>query len=1292
MNASTKTMLIAAFMVVAVAAAVFVPVDESDGDIANVYEGDVSLPMGDMHMLYVTFDEPVIGNITFNVTGDNGYHKSGAYNATALTDSANMQLDGPLAEGTYSITATVGGSVYTYTYTVGNTEPGEVTLTGIEVTTQPAKTEYTAGESFDAAGMVVMASYSEGDPKDVTADVEIIGGDNLAAGTTSVTVSYTENGATETVQVPNTVKAAETGPADPDRQFPNVITLNDGTVIDGRSSIHAGYYQEVIVDGDVTVIAGGSLTIDGKLTIAEGATLTLEEGAIVSVSGTGVVDIQGTMVVQSGTETKPTFTYGGCSMSVAGSVYLEGYYSYSGAGTGMEISGLFEIGNEATAQLNGATVAAGGELVIYGAANLGSTVNNYGTITIDSQGVPTLDGMGIIANGTVDMTIEMKADASVEFINAYGTVTVTDAGLQFDGSRNYPGIDAVNDNQIVLTNIAGVTISETLAIAQDGDESVNGGYVGTNTMYIAGTASQAVDYMYSSGIDSSIDIDAVGTYSDVEIAEDLVLTQNVPMNVNADLTVSANLTATDMIVEGDVSSAPITVTGEVTVTGKVTTVNSGFTMQQGGIVNAATYKTSGAPNYTIYTTLETALTDGATQITLLGDNSVLGQATIPVGTTVTVSDGATLTIAPEASMTIASDGSRSGRVQINTTYDYSIRVEGTLVAEDFAKCGIRNATAVLSDTSKTVDGARTYTGLYNALETAADGDVIVITKDQGGTAPEGVSLDVTVDQDITVAAGVTLQVPNNQVVNVSAGSTVTVDGTLEVTGTGAYTMAPPVLDADGNVDTPAGATVVNGMMKYADDAQKDYYSQYIVGAYFGYDGTNAIAPLASVPAIAADVESDVELYGAMELGAVDFSAYDGMGDLTTIYVMNDLTVDITIGNVALDAANDNAVLNGSIVMANGTVEVTNATGITAENSYDEIQDVTTSVIGGTVTAVQDQEAEGVETASVVIGGEIVSSASTGANVTFDVPVGATASMVGGELTAATVEGSMVIAGANVTFDSLTVTGTVSATENYGAIADRMYVGVTPEDFAMAGSGSVAGVTLSTAAGAVAYVSPNATVEGDLTQLRTTAYYVDDELYLTAYAQGADVQIGEVVLNVDNAYFVEWKYDNNGTPTGVGTNVVGFVPEVYADIIYDIYNVYVTVDSGIGSVAIDGNVLVNYIGNIYMTTAPLTAGQHTISYTLKSGYEGEATLSVMGDNATVSGLNFTLSGTLANPTPTNYEVTVQLSLSGTTASDTTIVIDNGNGDDGLGLTEILLIILVILIVIMAIIVALRLMRS
>ncbi len=1230
--------IIAAVMVLAMAAIIAIPYD--DVDAADV-SSEVSVTYNPGFGLIITAPASCAGQATYVIS---------ANGETVATDVMTFGQTGgllnftPEADTEYTIALTFeNGDTAEIVYGSGS-EPINKILESIEVTTMPDKVEYTEGENFDATGMVVTATYSDETTRAVT-NYTISGGDSLAVGTTEVTISYTEGDITVETTVGITVTESET-PVDPDeptedpadRPFPNTITLSDGAVIDSLSSITASTTQEVIIAGDVTVAAGGFLDIYGKLTIQEGASLTIEQDGNVYIQKDGVVDVQGDLVAEAGAD-EATFQYGGCLMTVAGSVTLEGANSFeTGADAkGITVSGLFEVGDEATAVLDGATIAQGGELLVYGIVE-NSTIVNQGTITVDSQGLE--DGT------SVDMDVQIGADAVVEITNVFGTVTVSDSDLTFTEKKEQ--VDAEYDNTVTLTNVSGVTVTETMTIQQN-EEKVN---EGINTMLVAGGIAVADDYNSSTGIVGT----AIVSGENVEIAETASVGESVTLDIQGDLTVSGELTAID----GDIKGT----SGSLTVTGKVTSADQ----INGTTVNAAEYRTA-APNvYYVYTTLETSInTDGATDIDLRGENTVAGDLTIAVGTTVDMTDGSKLTVGEDATLTISSDDRKSGKLNTATNAVDTIDVQGTLVADNFAKSGIK-ADAVLSDTSKEVEDSMTYTNVYNALENAADGETVEISRSNSTTV-----IPVILDRDVSIDAGVTLLVPNNQKIQVDNGVTVTVDGTVRLTGNGAYEI---------------GATVVNGMFLY----EADYdYTEQIVGAFFDYtvDRTayNAIAPLASVPAIAADIGSDVSLYGTMDIGAVDFSAYDGDGVFNSIIVCNDLTIEsLTLGVVDFDARNAVSV-TGEIVLANGSVVLDGVKGITAENLTDA-DDVTTSVIGGTADVIQNEENTVDETGTVSVTGEIVSSMGTTQYVALDVPADATLNMTGGILAGdVSVEGTAVIAGTSVTFETLTVTGTVSADGSNVATAQKLFVGVSADDFAMAGTGDVSGVTLAAGAESVAYVSPNATIAEEITDgLKATAYMVEDSLYLTAYANESNTVGVDIPFTVDNARFDGWQYiDSDDRLQPVADDaVIGTYDEVYADIEYAIYNVKITADAGIGTVAVDGVVLTNMGGNVF-ETAPLTAGQHTISYTLKSGYEGEATLTVNGQ--AVSGMTFELSG---NPESGEQFVYVQLSLAGTAPSDSTVVIDSG--DDGLGLTDYLLIILVVLIVIMAIIVALRLMRS
>ena len=88
--------------------------------------------------------------------------------------------------------------------TLGDDEEASISLTTVvpELSsisvTPPTKTEYNVGDSLDTTGMVVTATYSDENTKDVTTGASLSGFDSSAAGEVTVTVSYTEGDITKT--------------------------------------------------------------------------------------------------------------------------------------------------------------------------------------------------------------------------------------------------------------------------------------------------------------------------------------------------------------------------------------------------------------------------------------------------------------------------------------------------------------------------------------------------------------------------------------------------------------------------------------------------------------------------------------------------------------------------------------------------------------------------------------------------------------------------------------------------------------------------------------------------------------------------------------------------------------------------------------------------------------------------------------------------------------------------------------------------------------------------------------
>lgn len=96
----------------------------------------------------------------------------------------------------------------TIAYTTNTAITVKRVLTGISITTAPAKTTYYKGDSLDLTGMVVTATFSSGASEDVTSGCSFnpAAGSALSSyGTVTVTVTYTENGVTKTATTTVTV-------------------------------------------------------------------------------------------------------------------------------------------------------------------------------------------------------------------------------------------------------------------------------------------------------------------------------------------------------------------------------------------------------------------------------------------------------------------------------------------------------------------------------------------------------------------------------------------------------------------------------------------------------------------------------------------------------------------------------------------------------------------------------------------------------------------------------------------------------------------------------------------------------------------------------------------------------------------------------------------------------------------------------------------------------------------------------------------------------------------------------
>ena len=302
-----------------------------------------------------------------------------------------------------------------------------------------------------------------------------------------------------------------------------------------------------------------------------------------------------------------------------------------------------------------------------------------------------------------------------------------------------------------------------------------------------------------------------------------------------------------------------------------------------------------------------------------------------------------------------------------------------------------------------------------------------------------------------------------------------------------------------------------------------------------------------------------------------------------------------------------------------------------------------------------------------------------------------------------------------------VTGTLDVskktdTQDAGAASiQTLYVGGTPEQISRdrtyaANLGADANVT---GAGinnlARVYAFPGSTVNAENTTdkgFASVEFYYNDILVVTVWAaEGTTINDVYPTKQIGNALFQGWMYeDDNGVmqytskPTAYNasdnvqeyytTVTVGTHDKVYASVDLDAYILVFYVDAGVDAIYVDGDIVDSkgLVGqnNEGYPVAWVSAGTHQITVKLSNGYTGVVEMSFGGQ--TITDGNISITG--SDYAGTTYVV----SITNIDASQNDPVSPSTGGDDGLGLTDYLLIVLVVLIVVMAIIVAIRLMRS
>ena len=292
---------------------------------------------------------------------------------------------------------------------------GGVKLVSIAITTPPAKTTYVSGETFNPAGMVVTATYSNGATLKATG-YSFSPDTALTDGMTSVTVEYTEGGVTKTAEQAITVVHRLTKieiTAQPTKKvyeygdsFQSAGMVVKATYSDGATANVTGYSCSPTLLSTV-----GTQTITVSYT-ENGVTKTATTSVTVNRKTISAVPSQSGTLTYNGSSQSPTWNnYSTTQLTIGGTTSGTNAGSYTATFT-PKSNYRWSDGTTTAKSVSWSIGKAAGSLSISPTSMTLDTTTKSKTITVTRSG-----------DGTISATSSNTAAATVSVSG--NTVTVT---------------------------------------------------------------------------------------------------------------------------------------------------------------------------------------------------------------------------------------------------------------------------------------------------------------------------------------------------------------------------------------------------------------------------------------------------------------------------------------------------------------------------------------------------------------------------------------------------------------------------------------------------------------------------------------------------------------------------------------------------------------------------------------------------------------------------------------------------------------------------------------------------
>lgn len=302
---------------------------------------------------------------------------------------------------------------------------GGVKLVSIAITTPPAKTTYVSGETFNPAGMVVTATYSNGATLKATG-YSFSPDTALTDGTTSVTIEYTEGGVTKTAEQAITVVhrlesiSITTKPTKTTYEygdsFQSAGMVVKATYSDGATANVTGYSCSPTLLSTV-----GTQTITVSYT-ENGVTKTATTSVTVNRKTISAVPSQsGTLTYNGGSQSPTWNNYSTTQLTIGGTTSGTNAGSYTATFT-PKSNYRWADGTATAKSVSWSIGKAAGSLSISPTSMTLDTTTKSKTITVTRSGDGTISA---VSSNTAAATVSVSGNTVTVSGKANGSATIT---------------------------------------------------------------------------------------------------------------------------------------------------------------------------------------------------------------------------------------------------------------------------------------------------------------------------------------------------------------------------------------------------------------------------------------------------------------------------------------------------------------------------------------------------------------------------------------------------------------------------------------------------------------------------------------------------------------------------------------------------------------------------------------------------------------------------------------------------------------------------------------------------